>query len=129
MMEGNVEIGANVDPGDEDVEGDKTAKKKVTPYVKFMPFKYDPEKGCRPEDFLSPTDQYVRRFYARESFKKTKENEKAWPYADDVVKPQLRAVLQVPGEKAGTFSKEPKIVKTYSELKSFFESTEERKSV
>ena len=45
--------------GYDDVEGDKTGKKKLAPYVKFMPFKYDPEKGCRPEDFLSPTNEYV----------------------------------------------------------------------
>jgi len=125
MMEGNIEIGTNVDPGDDDVEGDKTGKKKLAPYVKFMPFKYDPEKGCRPEDFLSPTNEYVRRFNARESFKKSKANEATWPYAADEVRPELRAVLQAPGTDPGTFL--PKIVTSYAELKQFFESTEGKK--
>jgi hypothetical protein len=111
------------DERDLDADGPEQGQKKNKPYAKVLGgMKYDSEEGIRPRDFLTPTHDYVRRYNVRESFKKTKANEKDWPYADAVIKPDLKAVFQVWNESNKAF--EIKDVKGYAELKSFFESDE-----
>lgn len=80
---------------------------------------YDPEKGTREADFNTKTEEYVKRFQARESFK---------PTNGDATRPDFEGVMMEPVYERRRFLRwKPTRVSGLTAARQFFESDAGRK--
>lgn len=79
--------------------------------------KYDPDKGCREEDFLAPADEYAKRFNIYESYKIRDEQGKE---TDKACTPELDAVMLEPVKESKRWR--PQRITSAKAMKQFFES-------
>lgn len=108
-------------PEDADVDAPVKGKKNK-PVGKWVGvIKYDPDKGTRESDLQAPVGEYVKRYDLRESYSKANCTDVAWPFKDDKIQTNGRAVIQVPDSDSPT-GWSPKTIDGYANLKQFFES-------